>query len=146
MEVLWSIEIYRSVNGVYDSSPVATVPSSQSFYQDNIEGLVTNKISGEFCYYIEAVENSNNYGIAETSLSNRTCVNHDPIVYVPNGLFIGGINNTWKPIVSLIDFSSYDLKVVGRQGHIVFSSVMQTKSGMETIKESMSQLMFMFIN
>ena len=114
--------IYRSVNGVYDSNPIATVPSSQSFYQDNIEGLVTNKISGEFCYYIEAVENINNYGIAETSSSNRTCINHDPIVYVPNGLFIGGINNTWKPIVSLIDFNSYDLKVLGRQGHIVFSS------------------------
>ena len=59
--------IYRSVNGVYDSSPIATVPSNQSFYQDNIEALVTSKISGEFCYYIEAVENSNNYGIAETS-------------------------------------------------------------------------------
>lgn len=114
--------IYRSVNGVYDLSPIATVPSNQSFYQDNIEALVTSKISGEFCYYIEAVENSNNYGIAETSLSNRSCVNHTPIVYVPNGLFIGGINNTWKPVVSLIDFSSYDLKVVGRQGHIVFSS------------------------
>ena len=114
--------IYRSVNGVYDSNPVATVPSSQSFYQDNIEGMVTNKISGEFCYYLEAVENINNYGIAETSFSNRTCVNHDPIVYVPNGLFIGGRNNTWKPIVSLIDFNSYDLKVLGRQGHVVFSS------------------------
>ena len=49
-------------------------------------------------------------------------MNHVPIVYVPNGLFLGGINNTWKPVVSLIDFSSYDLKVVGRQGHIVFSS------------------------
>ena len=114
--------IFRSVNGVYDSSPIATVPFSQAFYQDNIEGLVTGKISGEFCYYIEAVENINNYGIAETSLSNRTCVNHDPIVYVPNGLFIGGINNTWKPVVSLLDFSSYDVKVFGRQGHLVFSS------------------------
>jgi gliding motility-associated-like protein len=114
--------IYRSVNGVYDSSPIATIPSSQSFYQDDIGGLVTNKITGEFCYYIEAVENVNNYGIAETSLSNRACVNHDPIVYVPNGLFIGGINNTWKPVVSLLDFSSYDVKVLGRQGHIVFSS------------------------
>jgi gliding motility-associated-like protein len=114
--------IFRSVNGVYDPSPIATVPFSQAFYQDNIEGLVTSKISGEFCYYIEAVENSNNYGIAETSFSNRTCVNHAPIVYVPNGLFIGGINNTWKPVVSLIDFSSYDVKVLGRQGHIVFSS------------------------
>ena len=73
-------------------------------------------------------------------------MNHTPIVYVPNGLFIGGINNTWKPVVSLIDFSSYDLKVVGRQGHIVFSSSMQTKSGMGNIKESMFQLMFMFTN
>ena len=67
-------------------------------------------------------ENINNFGISETSFSNRTCVNHNPIVYVPNGLFIGGINNTWKPVVSLIDFSSYDVKVLGRQGHIVFSS------------------------
>ena len=114
--------IFRSVNGVYDPSPIATVPFSQAFYQDNIEGLVTSKISGEFCYYIEAVENINNYGIAETSLSNRTCVNHNPIIYVPNGLFIGGINNTWKPTVSLLDFSSYEVKVFGRQGHMVFSS------------------------
>lgn len=114
--------IYRSVNGVYDSSPIATVPSSQSFYQDNIEGLITNNITGEFCYYIEAVENLNNYGIAETSLSNSACANHDPIVYVPNGIYIGGINNTWKPVVSLLDYSSYEVKVFGRQGHMVFSS------------------------
>lgn len=120
--------IYRSLDGVYEANPIALVSSSQSFYQDNIESLITEKISGEFCYYIEAVENVNNYGIAETSFSNRSCVNHDPIVYIPNGLFISGVNNTWKPIVSLLDFSSYEVKVFGRQGHLVFNSTNSEQS------------------
>ena len=114
--------IYRSINGVYGSSPIATVPATQRYYEDQIANFVGTNSNGEFCYYIEAVENMNSYGISATSLYNESCVTQDPLVYVPNGFVIGGANPIWKPVINLVDFTTYHVQVFGRQGHMVFDS------------------------
>lgn len=115
-------DIYRSVNGVFSTAPVGSVSPSVNFYEDNVEMFVGTHADGEFCYYIEAVEGMNSFGFSETSQSNISCVTQSPYVYVPNAIYLGGINNEWKPVISLIDFSSYHVKVLGRLGHVVFES------------------------
>lgn len=114
--------IYRSINGVYGTSPIASVPATQRYYEDQIANFVGSNSNGEFCYYIEAVENTNSYGISATSLSNESCVTQAPLVYVPNGFVVGGANPIWKPVINLVDFTTYHVQVFGRQGHMVFDS------------------------
>lgn len=114
--------IYRSVNGEYNSTAIATVPASQKYYEDQITNFVGTASDGEFCYYIEAVEQTNSYGVSARSLSNEYCVTQDPLVYVPNAFVIGGVNPIWKPVINLVDYSKYSVKVFGRKGHLVFNS------------------------
>ncbi len=114
--------IYRAVNNVFDPVPIATVSANQTYYQDNIESFVGTMTEGQFCYYVEAVENINTYGFSEISRSNIACAKQEPVVYAPNAMVIGGVNNTWKPRISLIDFSSFNVKIAGRLGHIVYES------------------------
>lgn len=113
--------IYRSINGSFNTTPIATVAGNQPFYTDNdIANLL--QTSGEFCYYIEAIENFNNYGQNETSLSNIFCASMEPLLYVPNAFIIGGVNNTFKPVGSFIDFNNYDFKIFNRFSEIVYQT------------------------
>lgn len=114
--------IYRSVNGVFDPDPVASVPGNIKYYEDDVDAFVSTQSDGEFCYYVEAVEASNSFGLAETSQSNIQCAFQNPLVYIPNAIMINGINDTWKPVMNLLDFSTYNVKIMGRLGHIVFES------------------------
>lgn len=113
-------EIYRSKNGVFEPTPIATLPNNSFFYNDDISNIVGTNIGGEFCYFVKAVESLNSFGIEETSSSNIACAYQDPIVYAPNAIIIGGHNNTWKPIVNLIDYSSYELRIFNRFSEVIF--------------------------
>jgi hypothetical protein len=119
--IIQQYNIYRSINGTFNSTPIASVPGNQSFYTDtDIENLL--QTTGEFCYYIEAVENFNTYGQNETSISNIHCVAMEPLLYVPNAFIIGGINNTFKPVGSFIDFNNYEFTIFNRMSEIVFNT------------------------
>lgn len=114
--------IFRSVNGVFDATPIATVPASQLFYEDDISGFIGTNTSGKFCYKIEAEETTNSFGNSASSFSNEFCATVDPIVFIPNALYIGGINNQWKPVINLIDFTSYNLRIYTRFGEVIFET------------------------
>jgi len=114
--------IYRSINGVFAQQPIASLPPTQQFYNDDISNTLSTATEGEFCYYIEALESTNQYGIQEKSTSNVGCAQQEPIVYAPNAMVIGGVNNTWKPIINLIDYSSYELKIYNRFSEVIFET------------------------
>ncbi len=115
-------EVYRSVNGVFEVNPVATLPPNKFFYNDDVSDVVGTNIEGEFCYYVKAVESTNTFGLSETSHSNVDCAYQNPIVYVPNAMVINGHNNTWKPIISLIEYDSYEVRIFNRFSEIIFES------------------------
>ncbi len=114
--------IYRSINDVFNTSPIATLSPNKQFYNDDISDFVGSLTDGEFCYYVEAIESLNTYGIKETSQSNVACAEQEPILYVPNALIIGGVNNKWKPIVSLLELDTYKVRIYNRFSEIVFES------------------------
>ena len=115
-------EIYRKVNGVYGANPIASVVSGVLEYDDNVDLFIGTDADGHFCYKIIAHEQLNSYGIMETSESNEVCTDQDPIIFVPNAIYLDGINNTWKPVVNLMDFTDYHVYVYNRLNHLVYET------------------------
>jgi hypothetical protein len=56
---------------------------------------------GNFCYCIKAVYHISlpdaGYDTVLSSFSNIACVDHRPIIYIPNALVYNGTNNFFKP-------------------------------------------------
>jgi gliding motility-associated-like protein len=112
-----SYNIYRSVNGVF--SNVATVGANVNQFYDDIFNLYSS--TGEFCYYIEAVEGAGNvHGFKEKSNSNKVCVEQKSIVYVANAFMPNGKNAVWKPVFSYTPPDNYRLMIFNRWGEKVF--------------------------
>mgnify|MGYP001345559150 CR=1 FL=1 len=111
--------IYRSVNGNYDSSPIAVLDPSELNYADDVS---TTESDGKICYRIEAVEAFNTYNFSAVSASNELCLLYSPRIYIPNAFTPNGMNPIFRPIVSNIEFSTYHLTIINRWGQKVFES------------------------
>lgn len=111
--------IYRGVGGIWETSPIATVGINR-YFEDDVSGFVDQP--GDFCYRVEAIESTNSFGINETAFSNQACANFTPLIYIPNAFVIGGVNDVFKPIISLHDFNEYNLRVFNRWGEVIHSS------------------------
>ena len=114
--------IYRSVNEVFDPIPIATIGIGPRFYEDNVESFVGSTANGKFCYYVEAIENLNSYGLEERAKSNIACGTEEPLLFVPNAFIVGGVNAEFGPEVSYIDFDQYEFNVYNRWGKLVFQT------------------------
>jgi gliding motility-associated-like protein len=117
-----SFQIFRSVGGVNNYELIATLNASQLYYEDDVSGFIGTTANGLFCYYVKAVENENTFGFSSESFSNSVCTSMQPIVFVPNALMIGGINDTWLPIVNLLNFDSYHVRIYTRFGEVIFET------------------------
>lgn len=112
--------VYRGVNGVFDATPIATtLPGVRSFVDDVTAFADTE---GQFCYRVEAIEEINTYGFAETAFSNNVCATLDPIVYIPNAFIVHGENPVFLPVISLYDFDSYNLSIYDRWGGVIYQT------------------------
>jgi len=114
--------VYRGVNNVFNPTPIAFVGIGPRFYEDNVESYVGSTADGEFCYYVEAVENVNSYGINELAKSNVACAVEIPLIFVPNAFMLGGANPTFKPVTSFIDISEYEFTIYNRWNKLVFET------------------------
>lgn len=112
--------IYRSVNGVVISIPIATVLFGDNTYLDSVlESFFSN---GEFCYVVEAVESPGNpYFFLDSSRSNEICLKQEPIIFIPNAFHPGGVFNTyWYPSNSFVSAKDYTLDIYNRWGENIF--------------------------
>ena len=112
--------IYRSINGLFDLTPIATILPGGLVYLDNVSDQL--KTNGEVCYYIEGVEMPNSYGLDETSHSNVVCVYMESMMWIPNAIVIGGANPEFKPVWSFIDIDNYRMEIRDRWGQIAFET------------------------
>lgn len=113
--------IYRGVDGVFQENAFKTVSPNQLFCEDTIQ-VTDQNFTGRICYIVDAVEAFNVYGFAELSHSNIACPVYEPIIYVPNSFTpnADGLNDVFKPIVSLLDYSNYVFTVLDRWGQVIF--------------------------
>lgn len=114
--------LYRSINGVYSATPVAVISSTTTSYSDDMYEYILT--TGEYCYYVEAVETSNPAFANETSVSNEDCAVQDPLVYIPNAFTpVGdGINDLFIPVISYFDFHAYTMRIFNRWGEVIFET------------------------
>lgn len=119
-------QIYRSIGGVWESSPLATVPAlvGENTYVDDVS--TTLEGDGEFCYKIVAIEGAaaraGNLPEA-TSASNEACVDHVPLIYIPNAFDpLSSFNPVFKPVLTFADPLSYEMIIFDRWGQKVFET------------------------
>jgi hypothetical protein len=111
--------IYRGIDGVFSSSPIASVASHQLSYEDDMNAIIS---SGEICYYVEAIEATNVFGFNEISRSNEVCIVLPPLIYIPNAFMPDGINKVFKPVLSDFDATDYNFVILNRWGQTMFQT------------------------
>lgn len=111
--------VYRGVDGVFNPAPIASVASYELSFEDDVNDVIS---SGEICYYVEAVEATNVFGINEISRSNEVCIVLPPLIYIPNAFMPDGINTIFKPVISDFDASNYDFRIFNRWGQVIFQT------------------------
>ena len=116
----YEVQTKNNLNGNYQS--IISVDSTTFYHSEDVSNYIGTLSNGLFCYQIQASEYQNSYGFKSTSLSNELCINKDPKIYVPNAFIISGINNKWKPVVNLIDFTNYNAQIYNRLGQLVFET------------------------
>jgi gliding motility-associated-like protein len=118
--------IYRIINDVPSSSPVAYTGPTTSGYLDNLEDEASNGSKIE--YLVEAVEGIGNpYGFLEASKSNTASVYMEGEIFVPTAFAPNGKNKIWLPITHFVDKSEYTVSVFNRWGNKIFETHDDTK-------------------
>ena len=112
--------IYRGEDGIFPATPIATTIPGVRSYVDDVSDQMDSE--GQFCYRVEAVEETNSYGFEETAFSNTVCATIEPLVYIPNAFIINGENPVFKPVISLYEFDSYQLDIFDRWGRVIFTT------------------------
>jgi gliding motility-associated-like protein len=112
--------IFRSQDALEMPQQYDQVGPAKYNYEDDVSQLIESE--GEFCYYVEAVETMNQYGIAARSRSNLVCVTQEPKIWIPNAFVVNGFNNIFKPTISFADFNNYQLIIYNRWGQEIFRS------------------------
>ena len=111
-------EIYRLDPG---GSPtlLATVPAGQFSYEDSVDA---GDFPGEICYWVEAHEILNNYGIEEHCKSNEICLIYPPIIYIPNSFVPNGVNSIFKPVAINVDPTQFSMTIMNRWSNIIYQT------------------------
>ncbi|HEY1038730.1 MAG TPA: gliding motility-associated C-terminal domain-containing protein [Bacteroidia bacterium] len=113
--------IYRSVDDIFDPTPIANVSSSTYSFVDNIEEFVPN--AGRFDYYVQAVEGAGNpYLLQELSNSNSVTTYHTDSIFIPNAFSPRGINRTWLPLTQYVEKTEYKVSIFNRWGQKVWQT------------------------
>ena len=116
-----SFNIYRSINGVFDPTPISNVPVGTRTYVDNIEDFVSEQ--GKFSYYVEAVEGTGNiYGFTDKAKSNPADAYVEVSVFVPNAFAPKGLNSVWLPVAQYVEKTDYKVMVFNRYGVKIFET------------------------
>ncbi len=119
-------EIYRSIGGIWETTPLATVPAlvGENIYIDDVS--TTLEGDGEFCYKIVGVEGGAAHPGAlppARSSSNEVCVEHVPLIYIPNAFDpLSTFNPVFKPVLTFADPLSYEMIIFDRWGQKVFET------------------------
>jgi hypothetical protein len=111
--------IYRGIDGVFNSSPLETVSTNQLFYTDELEGVVS---TGKICYYVEAIESMNIYAFQEISRSNESCGILKPLIFIPNAFTPDGANPKFLPIVTFVEYTTYELIIYNHWNHPLYKT------------------------
>jgi hypothetical protein len=115
--------IYRGIDGVFDGTPLTTLPNDQLAYTDDLNDVT---FTGKVCYYVEAIEGSNVYNDPKISRSNVTCQLFEPIIYIPNAFVPEGFNSCFFPVITNFNPINYRMVIFDRWGQEIFHTTTPT--------------------
>jgi len=111
-------QVFRALGRDGEYEPLTTI--SGTYYEDDVFDLIDTH--GEFCYYIVARENFNEFGRADTVRSNISCAVQKPLLWIPNAFMVGGYNDIFMPVAGYLDFDRYQMQIFSRWGKEMFTS------------------------
>lgn len=112
--------VYRGYDGIFDPNPIAVTTPDVRYLEDDVSATID--YSGKVCYYVEALENINQFGVAEVSKSNIACPILEPLIYIPNAFSVNGANPIFKPVSSLRQVQNYNFTIYNRYGQEIFTT------------------------
>jgi len=114
--------VYRSVaDGAFEQ--IALLPSDPWEYDDDVNAFVTE--TGNFCYYVVAIEAGNPSSIDATSTSNIACAFQQELIYIPNAFIIGSTieaNREIRPIIGFGDVTEYRFLIINRWNQVIWET------------------------
>lgn len=115
-------EVYRSQNGGAYTLLTTLDPNSYT-YIDDVSSIVED--GAQYCYKVAAkykLSFPNAYVLNTRSFSNRACIVHRPIVFIPNAFVPDGVNTIFKPSIVFNDITGYSMTIFNRWGEQIFVS------------------------
>lgn len=117
-------EIFRAIDGIWDPSPIVTVPQTQTTFKDDVTAY--KEQGGLFAYVIASLEGSGNqFLFADTSMSNSGTALQKPRIYVPSAFDPNSsesLNRTFYPHGVFVNSQDYLFMVFNRWGEKVFET------------------------
>ncbi|MGB8491042.1 MAG: gliding motility-associated C-terminal domain-containing protein [Bacteroidales bacterium] len=107
----------------------ASVLPADSLHTISIPEIMYTLSTDKICFYIEATEGTNPYGITGQSISQRVCSVIEEKITVPNLFTPDGdqVNDLFRPVVTFTP-SVYQLVISDRNGKMLFESHNFTES------------------
>ncbi len=120
--------IYRFIDE-QEPELIASVGLATS-YTDEVNNFLLQRIEGNFCYYVEAIEEHNNpyepfLDTLRFSRSNVACATEGPRVFVPTAITPYSRipeNQTFKPVISFVSPKDYTLRIFDRWGQLIWQT------------------------
>ncbi|MCS6819107.1 MAG: gliding motility-associated C-terminal domain-containing protein, partial [Chitinophagales bacterium] len=122
----FSTILYWNLYRNFGSGPLQlyrTIPVGTNTLVDSLHSLLSEK--GTFCYRIEAVYEINIPGVYNdtlSSFSNVFCLEHRPVIYIPNAFVPDGVNSIFKPTIIFGSPANYSMTIWNRWGAKIFES------------------------
>lgn len=97
--------------------------TADTMHRMDLRDIMYDISSGEACFYIEAFEAGNKYGINSRSRSSQACFEPEEVITVPNVFTPGNdlINDTFRPVLSFTP-AEYHLIISDRKGKTLFET------------------------
>ncbi|MFN8210963.1 MAG: gliding motility-associated C-terminal domain-containing protein [Bacteroidales bacterium] len=113
--------LYTDKGSGFSESQV--IPASDTSFAVDYSQIMNEVTGAELCFYVEAFENTNQYGISGISRSNTVCIPVQERITVPNAFTPDNdnINDIFRPVLSFTP-SDYRLIITDRQNNRLFET------------------------
>jgi gliding motility-associated-like protein len=101
----------------------SVIPASDTVFVQSYSQIMYEVTGNQVCFFIEASEKSNPFGITGESISSKVCTNPSEIITVPNVFTPNNDldNDLFRPVLSFTP-KDYHLIISDRQGHVLFET------------------------